>query len=1052
MSSVTSSTDSRDAALVARHRRRRGLSIVLAALATVLTSVLAAGTAHAQSGVIAGTVVSAGSGAGVPSVTVMVPGTTIGASTDANGRFRIGGLSGTTATVEVRRIGFRPLRQTVTVGTTNLRFAITEQSVALDEVVVTGTVGGQARREIGNAVSTVNASEVTERGTINNVQQLLNGRSPGVFVNPATGNVGTGARIRIRGASSLSLSNEPLIYIDGVRSNNQAASGPANQSFGSASISRINDINPDDIESIEIIKGPAAATLYGTEASNGVVQIITKKGAAGRARWNFSTRLGTNYFQDPEGRFRINYFPIPRPGGPAGALDTVPINLIALENARGTPVFTNGRIGEFDLSTSGGSEMARYFAALGLEGSRGMEPVNGVKRRTGRLNVNVLPSQSLDLGFNVGYTNGNITLPCEAGCGGRTLGVVNANPINLVPLANGQPNPRRGFNSGLPTQYDAYLEFYQIVDRFTGGIQANQQLRSWLKHRVNFGVDRTREENSELGRRTEDSLTKALLGTTGLGYRDMTFRTINNYTADYSAAGTFDLPRALKSTTSLGAQYYRNYYQRACAAGSQFPAVGVTTVDATTTGRTTCQDVEEDATVGLFAQEQLGWNDKLFVTAAIRADDNSAFGRNFDRVYYPKFSVSFIPIDGNDSRIPYVNALKLRAAYGESGKQPITFSALQAYISATGPGDVPAVTPSTIGNPNLGPERSKEIELGFDLGALNDRAGFEMTYYRKRTVDAILDRQIAPSIGIPGTQPFNVGSIRNSGIELLLRGRPIDRPNAEWDVSFSYAVNDNKIENLGTAPAILELRRQTACPGYVIGTTDPSTCPVPDFVLLAGSLAPRHQVDAPIGSYFAKKIGTATIAANGTVSSVLCEDGKGGTVACGGAPALFIGRSTPRIEGAVTNSLTLFKALRVSGLVDFKRDYVKVDGSQRFRCVINRRCREWYYPQEYDPKLIASLKAGTDVLPDGYINDASYVKLREISVSYELPQNLNRFGRFNRAVIGVAGRNLRTWTKYPGLDPESFFLGCSRGGSFALFDQTTNPQATQWVVSLNLGW
>ena len=1048
MLSVTSSATPLDPAADASRRRRRRVFGSLAPLAIALL----AGRAMAQSGVIAGTVVSAGSGAGIPAAVVMVSGTALGTNTDANGRFRLGGLAGSTAAIEVRRIGFRPLRQAVTVGTTNLRLAITEQSVALDEVVITGTVGGQARREIGNAVSTVNAADVTQRGTVNNVQQLLNGRSPGVFVNPATGNVGTGARIRIRGASSLSLSNEPLIYIDGVRSNNQAASGPINQGFGSASISRINDINPDDIESIEIIKGPAAATLYGTEASNGVVQIITKKGAAGRARWNFSTRLGTNYFQNPGERFRINYFPIPRPGGPAGALDTVPINLIALEDARGTPVFQHGRIGEFDLSTSGGSDLARYFAALGVEDSKGMEPVNGVKRRTGRLNVNVVPNQTVDLGFNVGYTNGNITLPCEAGCGGRTLGVVNANPTNLVPLANGQPNPRRGFNSGLPTQYDAYLEFYQIVDRFTGGIQANQQLMSWLKHRLNFGVDRTREENSELGRRTEDSLTKALLGTSGLGYRDMTFRTINNYTADYSAAGTFDLPRALKSTTSVGAQYYRNYYERACAAGSQFPAVGVTTVDATTTGRTTCQDVEEDATVGLFVQEQLGWNDKLFVTAAVRADDNSAFGRNFDRVYYPKFSLSYIPIEGADSRIPYVNALKLRAAYGESGKQPITFSALQAYASATGPGDVPAVTPSTIGNPDLGPERSKEIELGFDLGAFNDRAGAELTYYRKRTVDAILDRQIAPSIGIPGTQPFNVGSIRNSGLELLLRARPIQMPSVEWDVSFSYATNDNRIENLGTPAAILELRRQTACPGYVIGTTDPNSCPVADFVLVASGLAPRHQVGSPIGSYFAKKIASATIAANGTVSSVLCEDGKGGTMACGNAPALFIGRTTPRIEGAVTNSLTLFRNVRVSGLVDFKRDYVKVDGSQRFRCVINRRCREWYYPQEYDPNLIASLKAGTDVLPDGYLNDASYVKLREISVSYELPEHLNRFGRFSRAVIGVAGRNLHTWTKYPGLDPEAFFLGGSRGGSFSLFDQTTNPQSTQWVVSLNLGW
>ena len=1027
--------------------------VALRALLVAAASLLMASTALAQSGVIAGTVVSAGSGVGIPAVTLLVPGTTIGTTTDASGRFRLAGLSGSSTTVEVRRIGYRPLRQTVDVGASDLRFTLSEQSISLDEVVITGTVGGQARRELGNAVSTVNAAQVAERGTVNNVQQLLNGRAPGVFVNPASGNVGTGARIRIRGASSLSLSNEPLIYVDGVRANSQTATGPQNQAFGSSSISRLNDINPDDIESIEIIKGPAAAVLYGTEASNGVVQIITKKGRSGRTVWNASTKQGTNYFQNPSGRFRVNWFPVPRPGGPAGALDTVSINLIDLEDARGTPIYTNGRISEFDINASGGSDLARYFAGLGIEDSKGMEKSNGVKRTTGRLNVTVNPNSKTDLGFNVGYTNGNITLPCEAGCGGRALNVVNATPLNLVPLANGQPNPRRGFNSGLPEQYDAWIEFYQVVDRFTGGIQVNNSPTSWFKHRLNFGADRTREENSELGRRTEDSLTKALVGTNGLGYRIMTFRTINNYTADYAATTTFDLPRALRSTTSFGTQYYRNYYEIACASGNAFPAVGITTVSATTQNRATCQDVEEDATLGLFLQEQVGWNDRLFVTGAIRADDNSAFGRNFDRVYYPKFSLSFIPIEAASSRIPLVNSLKLRAAYGESGKQPITFSALQTYLSATGPGDVPTVTVTSIGNPDLGPERSKEIELGFDLGALNDRAGVELTYYRKRTVDAILDRQIAPSIGVPGTQPFNAGAIRNTGLELGLRGRPISRENVEWDVNVSYATNDNRIEDLGTAPSILDLRRQTSCPGYVPGTSDPASCVVEDFVLASdGSLPPRHQVGYPIGSYFNKRVVSAQITAAGTATNVMCDDAKGGSVPCATAPFVFLGRTSPRVEGAVSNSFTLFRNLRLTGLVDFKRDYVKIDGSQRFRCVVNRRCREWYYPQEYDPTVIASLKGGTDALPSGYINDASYVKLREISVAYTIPENLNRMARVSRATIGIAGRNLHTWTNYPGLDPEASFLGGSRGGGFAFFDQTTNPQATQWVLSVNLGW
>ncbi len=1028
--------------------RYRRIGFFILAVATLLSSDALA----AQSGSITGTVSSAASSNPIAAAQVLVAGTTIGTTTDGNGRFRLGGLTGETVTLEIRRIGYRPVRQTVRIGITDLRVAMTEQSVALDKVVITGTPGGQALRELGNSVTTVNAAKITEQGTINNIQQLLNGRTPGVFINPATGNVGTGARIRIRGASSLSLSNEPLIYVDGVRVNAQASTGPTNQAFGSSSISRINDINPDDIESLEVIKGPAAATLYGTEASNGVIQIITKKGAMGKSRWNYSTRQGTNYFQNPEGRFRINFRPIPKVGGTAGQLDTVSINLIALEDARGTPVFQNGRINENDINTSGGSELFRYYAGLGIENSDGMEVSNTVKRRTGRLNLTVNPNKQVDLGFNIGYTNGNITLPCEAGCGGRTLGVVNANPVNYVPLANGNANPRRGFNSGLPEQYDRYLEFYQVVDRFTGGLQINQQLNKWFKHRLNAGTDRTHEENSELGRRLDDSLTTALIGA-GLGYRTMTFRSINNYTADYSASALHDFSAALRSTTSFGVQYYRNRFEISCASGSNFPSTGITTVSATTTGLSTCHDIEEDATLGLYAQEQVGWNEKLYLTAAIRADDNSAFGQNFDRVYYPKFSLSYIPIEGRRAGIPFLNALKLRAAYGESGKQPITFSALQTYESATGPGDVPTVTQLTIGNPDLGPERSKEIELGFDLGALDDRVGAEVTYYRKRTIDAILDRTIAPSIGVPGTQPFNAGSIRNSGLEMLLRATPLVTDRLSWDMTFGYSVNSNKVENLGTALSVLELRRQSTCAGYIPGTTDPKTCPVPDFVNAStGSLPPRHQVGYPLGSYFNKKIVSATITPAGTATNVMCDDGKGGSVLCTSAPFLYLGRTIPRVEGSFSNTLTLLKNVRVSALVDFKRDYVKVDGSQRFRCVVNARCREWYYPQDYDPKLIASLKAGTDVLPDGYINDASYTKLREVAVQFTLPQSFNRFGKFSRAVVGIAGRNLHTWTKYPGLDPEAFFLGGTRGGGFALFDQTTNPQATQWVVNLNLAW
>ena len=233
------------------------------ALWAAAAALLVGAPALAQQGTIAGTVVTEGSNAPVASAQVTVVGQNIGTIADAAGRFRLTLPQQQTGEVEldVRRIGYRQARVRAQVGDENVRVVLSERSIDLDAVVTTGTVGATARRELGNAVSRIDAADEAGRGSVKSLQDLLNGRAAGVVIQPASGAVGTGARIRIRGAGSFALRNEPLIYIDGVRTNNDPSSGPANQSFGSRSISRLNDINPDDIESIEIIKGPAAATL-----------------------------------------------------------------------------------------------------------------------------------------------------------------------------------------------------------------------------------------------------------------------------------------------------------------------------------------------------------------------------------------------------------------------------------------------------------------------------------------------------------------------------------------------------------------------------------------------------------------------------------------------------------------------------------------------------------------------------------------------------------------------------------------------------------------------
>ena len=376
-----------------------------------------------QLGPVAGTVTSRASGAPVADVQVTVAGTTLRALTDASGRFRFSDVPGTMVVLQARRIGFRAAEDTIRVGNENVRIALEEKVLELSQVVVTGTPTATARRELGIAVSRIDAASVTQTAPINDVQSLLNGRAAGVLIQPATGAVGSGSRIRIRGASSFSIGNQPLLYVDGVRVDADFATGPTNQAFGSSSISRFNDFNPDDIESVEIVKGPAATTLYGTEASNGVIQVITKRGTPGPARWDFTLRQGVNYFSNPEGRFPTNY-------QLNGTGNLVSINLRDLESQVGD-IFRTGHLADYQASVSGGSSLVRYYVAGGTELQGGAEPSNDLRHSSGRANLVITPSDRVTLSANVGYVSGPTHVSCEAGCGGRMFTTFYMNPQNL---------------------------------------------------------------------------------------------------------------------------------------------------------------------------------------------------------------------------------------------------------------------------------------------------------------------------------------------------------------------------------------------------------------------------------------------------------------------------------------------------------------------------------------------------------------------------------------------------------------------------------------------
>ncbi len=994
---------------------RRGGYGALVAMLCLLTGLVL--PVAAQENVVAGIIVDARSGQPLPGAQVLVTETNRGALADARGRFRFDGLAGAEVTLQVVMLGYRAVEQRARVGDTNVRIAVPEAAVELNEIVVTGTAGGEQRRAIGNSVAKIDASKVAELAPIPSVANLINGRAPGVVVQPGTGLIGSGPRIRVRGASSFSLTDQPLIYVDGIRVNNAIASGIVVQGFGSGVVSRLNDINPNDIESIEVIKGPAAATLYGTEAANGVVQIITKRGQPGdRARFTVMLRQGASWFNDAEDRIPLTYWRNPQTG------EILSQNIVAQERERGTPIFRTGRVQGYHVDASGGSAAFRYFIAADYDRDTGIEPTNKYRRFSGRTNLSVAASDKLDFNASLGLISSRTNLVFEAGAGGVWFSTF----FNTPELRD---TPRRGFLFTPPEVVWATQQPLQNVNRFTASFQMNHRPASWFAHRLAAGIDLTQEQDESLFERVTDPYIAQFLSAAGIaGSKFIRDRNVSFGTFDYSGTATLSLTPSLRSNTSVGAQFYRNFTQIIAASGTGFPAPDLRTVDALS--QTFGGDIyEENVTVGAFVQQQFGWNDRAFLTAAVRADDNSAFGENFDLIYYPKVSGSWVISEAPFWSVDFIEALKLRAAYGQSGQQPQNFAALQTFQPVTAGNGNPAVAPQFVGNADLAPERGEEIELGFEAGLLNDRLGVDFTYYHQKTRDAILLRDVAPSLGFPNTQFVNIGALKNSGIELQLRGVPLQKRNAVLELTANYSNNNSEVLDLGEGVDFIQIGSQ------------------------------RHAVGFPVAGWFREKVVSAELDATGRAINVMCDGGRptreggpplrlgGSPVPCAQAPRLFLGRASPKHEGSLSGTLTLFDRVRIHGLVDFKTGQEGFDNNTRARCQVFRNCLETIEPQKYDPVIVAQMQSpGT--LVDFIINDQSYAKLRELSATFTLPEQwARRFGA-DRALISIAGRNLHTWTNWTGLDPEAFFVT----ELHSRLEQDNTPQLRQFLTTVTVNF
>ncbi len=980
------------------------------AAACLLLAITRAAPAAAQgTGVITGSVVAAGSESPIASAQIAAQGTNRLTVSDVNGRFRLTGLPAGEVVIEVRRVGFRPLTQRVAVGTDGVRLVLNETPLELNALVVTGQAGAVEKRAIGNSVSTIAAADQVQASAVGDMGSLINGRAPGVVVTGGTGRTGAGTVLNIRGRSTLSLSQQPLIYIDGVRVSNEVGTGIAGvQGFGV--VSRLDDIAPEDIESIEIIKGPAAGTLYGTEAANGVIQIITKKGGGGAPKFNAYIRQGAQWFQNYENRIATNY------ARDAGG-NVVSWNAAKQEAARGTPLFQSGRLQTYEINLRGGERALNYYLSSTYDHDTGIEPNNRLGRFTGHANLSVAPNEKFDIATSVHLIRSADLVGSDYGLG-RFFLAQYGSPL----AANG---PTRGFFQMTPEALDAYLRNSQNINRFTTSIQLNHRPVSWFSQRATVGWDQTGEDNQSLNNFMPPQYAVFFTPAQAQGGITQLIRNVSYATLDYSGTATFSLPSSLTSTSSVGGQLYRKRIDFSQITATQFPAPGLTTAAAAAVRQGT-QDFQTNTTLGSFVQEQLGWRDRVFLTGAVRVDNNSAFGKNVNLVTYPKVSASWVVSDEGFWRFSsVVDQLRLRTAYGLSGQQPDAFAALQTYAPQTGPGDLPIVSPQFPGNPDLKPERGQELEVGFEA-SIARRVGIDFTYFDKHTKDAILSRSSAPSSGFPNAQFVNIGRISNHGFELGVNANAVSRRSFTWDIGTSIATTTDHIDDMGGLPFI--------------------TITLPDQ---------RNEQGFPIGGLFTKIVRSATYdPATKKAINAICDGGINGDhpggpdVPCATAPMLFFGTITPKISGAVNTSIGIGRFVKLHGMADFRQGNKLLAADLYNRCSAFGYCFGNVNPDQIDPKVLYTYQNGGPLtVSDAYLKNASFWRLREVSATFTGPVSWAQRVNASAVSLTIAGRNLHTWTPYPGLDPEN---RSSIQTQNIAFDQAVTPALAQFLTTISL--
>ncbi|KAA2240065.1 SusC/RagA family TonB-linked outer membrane protein [Chitinophaga agrisoli] len=985
-------------------------------LVCLLTGLGAAGQVR-----IAGKVTSA-NGEGIPGITVQVRNTTYGAVTGAEGNYSFNaGLKPGAYTIRFSGVGFASREQSLQIGSAGDYTVITqlsEDALGLDEVVVTGTTEGTTRRQLGNYISTVKADQLT-KGATGNALAALQGKTAGAQISQNSGDPAGGISVRLRGISTISGSSDPLYIVDGIivnnatnRVTNTANTYDGTTFIGSIGQNRMVDINPADIERIEVLNGAAAAAIYGSRANAGVVQIFTKRGSSGAPVVSFSTNFMVSQLRK---KVEVNRAPVKFGGSP----DVFTQDILTPDTTRTTPVqrydyqdyiFHTGIGTDNNVSVSGGRDKTKYYASASYFYNQGIIQHTDFQRYSFRVNLDQQMTDWLSFSAGVNYVN--------SAADEKPDGNSFFSPMNSVTIIGNMHDIfTRSANGNLKAVGErGRVNPVSVIEDFkqrqqTSRVLANAGLKIYpvknLTINYTLGIDNYSQAGTTFMPPYAYNVNPAFFGggltldATQNGYASAATDNFFQINHDLSANYKWDLHGNFGATTQVGysLQYEKNTYLLAQGRGL---APFVETVNSAATPLPSADSRSEISISGVYLQQTFQYKNQLFLTGALRMDGSSVFGEDERNQVYVKGSGSYILSEAdfwkNASIGSWWNLLKLRGAYGQSGNltgigaydrfNSYTPNAFNSKISYAGS--------PTLANLDIAPERQQETEFGTDMAFLNNRIGLQFNYYIKKVDDLLLDRVVAPTTGYSSYRN-NIGSLQNKGIEVVLNLVPVQSKSFRWDVTGIFNRNRNKALKIGQSLILYSTNG-----GAPVAILEGQPIGVFYGTFFARD-ANGNEVKNPTGIPQIEK-GVQ----NGPLAYTPQRDAAG--LPTGTTLRKVLGDPNPDYTASLVNEFT-YKKLNLRVQLDAVQgnDVWNADWRTR-QGVGNGKVAE----QEDLGQLPRGYIAGVYATEEWRIDDGSFVKLREVYLGY----NIGRIKGFRDLTISVSGRNLISWDNYKGYDPE----------------------------------